>query len=265
MLPENSGLFLFSLSSSCVSYVASFSGLFLFSLSSSECTKCCQRNWIVFVFFVFVLCTLCCQFLWIVFVFFVFVLCILCCQFLWIVFVFFVFVLCNVASFLATSSQCTKTMLPVSLLFLFSWQHSFLCLRPVYPMLPGFSGLTKFSLSSSCVSYVARFSGLFLFSLSSSTCVHYVARKQKLDCFCFLCLRQSVPMLPVSLDCFCFLCLRQHSVPGRCQKTLDCFCFLCLRLVYLCCQKKSGLKLFSLSSSCTNVARETGFVFVLCT
>ena len=70
-------------------------------------------------------------------VFFVFVLCTLCCQFLCIVF-------------------------------------GVVCLRLVYPMLPVSLYCFLVCLSSSCVPYVASFSGLF-FVCWSSSCVPYVA------------------------------------------------------------------------------------------
>jgi hypothetical protein len=62
-------------------------------------------------------------------------LCTQCCQFLWIVFVLFVFLLCLVYPMLPVSLDC----------------FCFVCLPPV-----------------SCVPYVASFSGMFLFCLSSS-------------------------------------------------------------------------------------------------
>ena len=166
-------VFLFCFSSSCVSYVASFSGLSMF-----DCP--------------FVLCILCCQFLWIVHVWLPlrlvypmlpvsldcpcliapsscvsyvasfsglsmfdcpsscvsyvasfsglsmfdcpFVLCILCCQFLWIV-------------------------------------HVWLPLRLVYPMLPVSLDCPCLIAPSSCVSYVASFSGLSMFDCPFVLCI----------------------------------------------------------------------------------------------
>ena len=169
------------LSSSCVPYVASFSGFVLF---------CCLRlvypmlpvSLDLFYFVVFVLCTLCCQFLWICFMFFVFVLCTLCCQFLWIVFA-------------LLSLSCVPYVASFSGFVLFC------CLRLVYPMLPVFLDLlcfVVFVLCTLCCQFL-----WICFVLLSSSCVPYVASFSGFVLFCFL--RLVYPMLPVSLNLFCFV------------------------------------------------------------
>ena len=206
------------LSSSCVPYVASFSGFVLF---------CCLRlvypmlpvSLDCFCFVVFVLCTLCCQFLWICFIllssscvpyvasfsglfllcclrlvyptlpvsldlfyFVVFLLCTLCCQFLWI-------------CFILLSSSCVPYVASFSGLFLLC------CLCLVYPMLPVSLDLFCFVVFVLCTLCCQFF--WICFVLLSSTCVPYVASFSGFVLFC--CLRLVYPMLPVSLDLFCFV------------------------------------------------------------
>ena len=222
--------------SSCVIYVTSFSGLSVFD-------------------YPFVLCTLCCQFLWIVrfwlplrlvytmlpvypdspflitpsscvpyvasfsglFVFdYPFVLCTLCCQFLLIVSFWLplrlVYPMLPVSldcSFLITPSSCVPYVASFSGLSVFYypfvlctlcyqllWIVSFwLPLRLVYPMLPVSLDFQLCISPSSCVPYVASFSGLSVLITPSSCC-------QFLWIVCFwLPLRLVYPMLPVSLDC----------------------------------------------------------------
>ena len=126
--------FCLSSSSSCVTYVVSFSVCPMF-LVSLACLRLVYPMLPVsldcFCLFVFVLCTQCCQFLWIVFhdcpLCLSSSLCTLCCQFLCIVFVF--------------SNDC---------------------LRPcLVPNVASFSGLSMFVCPSSCVPYVVSFSVLF--------------------------------------------------------------------------------------------------------
>ena len=218
--------------SSCVPYVASFSGLSVFDYPFVLCTLCYQFLWIVsfdypFVLlpvsldclflitpsscvpyvtsfsglsvsdYPFVVCTLCCQFLSIVsfvlplrFVYpmlpvsldgqfllplhlvasfselsvsdYPFVLCTLCCQFLWIV-------------------------------------RSWLPLRLVYPMLPVSLDCPFLITHSSCVPYVASFSGLSVFDYPFVLCTLccqflWIVRF-------WLTLRLVYPMMLVSLDC----------------------------------------------------------------
>ena len=178
--------------SSCVPYVASFSGLSVFDYPFVLCTLCYQFLWIVSLrvpyvasfsgLSVLITPSSCCQFLWIVcfwlplrlvypmlpvsldcpFLDYPFVLCTLCCQFLWIV----------------------RFWLP---------------LRLVYPMLPVSLDCPFLITPSSCVPYVASFSGLSVFDYPFVLCtlccqflwiVHF-----------WLPLRLVYPMLPVSLDC----------------------------------------------------------------
>ena len=82
-----------------------------------------------------------------------------------------------------------------------------------------------------CVPNVANFSGLFLFSLSSSClmCTQCCQFLWIVFVFFVFVLSLVYPMLPISLDCFCFLCLR--LVYPMLSVSLDCFCFVCLRLV----------------------------------
>ena len=71
------------------------------------------------------------------------------------------------------------------------------------PYVASSSGLFLFCFSSSCVPYVASFSGLFLFCFSSS-CVPYVASVVVSNAYCVVWvffLRLVYPMLPVSPDC----------------------------------------------------------------
>ena len=222
--------------SSCVPYVASFSWLSVSDYPFVLCTLCCQFLWIVpfwlplrlvypmlpvsldCPFFItpsscvpyvtslsgmsvsdylFVLCTLCCQFLSI----FSFVLPLrlvypmlpvsLDCQF-WLP-------LRLVASF----SELSVSDYPFVLCILccqFPWiVRSWLPLRLVYPMLPVSLDCPFLITPSSCVPYVASFSGLSVFDYPFVLCNL---------CYQFLWivsfwlpLRLVYPMLPVSLDC----------------------------------------------------------------
>ena len=209
--------------SSCVPYVASFSGLSVFDYPFVLCTLCCQFLWIVrfwlplrlvypmlpvsldcpflitpsscipyvisfsgfSVFhYPFVLCTLCCQFLWIVrfwlplvsCVPYPFVLCTLCCQFLWIVR--FWLPLRLVYPMLPVSLDCQFLITPSS------------CV----PYVASFSGLSVCITPSSCVPYVASFSGLSVL-ITPSSCVPYVAS------FSGLSFDYPFVLLPVSLNC----------------------------------------------------------------
>ena len=164
--------------SSCVPYVASFSGLSVFDYPFVLCTLCYQFLWIVSFDYPFVLLpvSLDCQFLItpsscgpyvasfsrLSVLYYPFVLCTLCCQFLWTV-------------------------------------RFWLSLRLVYPMLPVSLDCPFLITPSSCVPYVASFSGLSVFDYPFVLCTL---------CYQFLwivrfwlSLRLVYPMLPVSLDC----------------------------------------------------------------
>ena len=178
MLPVSLDCPFFITPSSCVPYVTSFSGLSVSDYPFVLCTLCCQ--FLSIVSFVLALrlvypmlpVSLDCQFwlsLRLVASFselsvsdYPFVLCILCCQFLWIV----------------------RSKLP---------------LRLVYPMLPVSLDCPFLITPTSCVPYVASFSGLSVFDYPFVLCTL---------CYQFLWivsfwlpLRLVYPMLPVSLDC----------------------------------------------------------------
>ena len=183
--------------SSCVPYVTSFSGL-----SVSD--------------YPFVLWTICCQFLSIVSLYYPLVLCTPFCQFLWIVSFDYPFVFLPVSLdclFLITPSSCVLYVTRVSGLSVsdypfvlctlccqFLWIVCFwLPLRLVYPILPVSLDCPFMITPSSCVPYVASFSGLSIFDYPFVLCtlccqflwiVHF-----------WLPIRLVYPMLPVSLDC----------------------------------------------------------------
>ena len=183
--------------SSCVAYVTSFSGLSVFDYPFVLCTLCCQFLWIVCFWLPLRLVypmlpvSLDCQFLItpsscgpyvasfsrLSVLYYPFVLCTLFCQFLWIV------------SFDTPSSCCQ-----------FLWIVCFwLPLRLVYPMLPESLDFQFLITPSSCVPYVASFSGLFVFDYPFVLCTLccqflWIVRF-------WLPLRLVYPMLPVSLDC----------------------------------------------------------------
>ena len=280
MLPVSPDLFYCR--SSCVPYVASFSGPFLIALRLVYAMLPVSPDlfWLPFV-----LCTLCCQFLRTFFdcpsscVPYVasfsgpfllhFVLCTLCCQ------------------FLRIFCDCPSSCVP----YVASFAGSFLIvLRLVYPMLPVSPDLfwlpfvlctlccqflrTFFDCPSSCVPYVASFSGPFLlpfvlctlccqflrtFFDCPSSCVRYVA---SFSGSFLIALRPVYPMLPVSPDLFwlpfvlCTLC---------CQ-FLRTF-FIALRLVYPMLPVSPDL-LYCRSSCVPYVASFSGpflLPFVLCT
>ena len=310
--------------SSCVPNVASFSGL-----SVSD--------------YPFVLCTLCCQFLWIVRFWlplrlvypmlpvsldcpflitpsscvtyatsfsglsvsdYPFVLCTLWCQFLRIVrfwlplrLVYPMLLVSLDCQFLITPSSCVPYVASFSGLFVFDypfvlctlcyqllWIVSFwLPLRLVYPMLPVSLDCQFCITPSSCVPYVASFSGLSVLITPSSCC-------QFLWIVCFwLPLRLVYPMLTVSLDCP-FLITPSSCVPyvasfsglsvfdypfvlcNLCNQFLWIVSFwLPLRLVYPMLPVSLDCPFLITPSSCVpNVASFSGlsvsdYPFVLCT
>ena len=182
--------------SSCGPYVASFSGLSVLITPSS----CCQFLWIVCFWLPLRLVypmlpvSLDCQFLitpsscvpydasfsWLLVLYYHFVLCTLCCQFLWIVSFDYPFVLLPVSLnclFLITPSSCVPYVASFSGLSVLDYPFvlctqccQFLCivrfwlpLRLVYPMLPVSLDCPFLITPSSCVPYVASFSGLSVF------------------------------------------------------------------------------------------------------
>ena len=229
--------------SSCVPYVASFSGLSVFDYPFVLCTLCYQFLWIVRFWLPLRLVypmlpvSLDCQFLItpsscgpyvasfsrLSVLYYAFVLCTLFCQFLWIVSFDYPFVLLPVfldCLFLITPSSCVPYVASFSGLFVFDYPF-FLCtlccqflwivrfwlpLRLVYPMLPVSLDFPFLITPSSCVPYVASFSGLSVFDYPFVLCTL---------CYQFLWivsfwlpLRLVDHMLPVSLDCQFWLPLR---------------------------------------------------------
>ena len=189
MLPESLDCQFLITPSSCVPYVASFSGLSVFDYPFVLCTLCCQFLWIVRFWLPLRLVypmlpvSLDCPFLitpsscvpyvasfyWLSIFDYPFVLCTLCYQFLWIV-------------------------------------RFWLALRLVYPMLPVSLDCSFLITPSSCVPYVASFSGLSVFYYPFVLCTLCY---QLLWIVSFsLPLRLVCPMLPVSLDCQFWLPLR---------------------------------------------------------
>ena len=209
MLPVSLDCPFFITPSSCVPYVTSLPGLSISDYPFVLCTLCCQ--FLSIVSFVLALrlvypmlpVFLDCQFwlpLRLVASFselsvsdYPFVLCILCCQFLWIV----------------------RSWLPLRLVYQccqFHWIVRFwLPLRLVYPMLPVSLDCPFLITPSSCVPYVASFSGLSVFDYPF---VLWTLCCQFLSIVSFvLPLRLVYPMLPVSLDCT-FLITPSYCVPN---------------------------------------------------
>ena len=233
--------------SSCVPYVASFSGLSVFDYPFVLCTLCCQFLWIVcfwlplHLVYPMLPVSLDCQFLitpWscvpyvasfsrLSVLYYPFVLCTLFCQFLWIVSFDYPFVLLPVSLdclFLITPSSCVPYVTRVSGLSVsdypfvlctlccqFLWIVRFwLPLRLVYPMLPVSLDCPFLITPSSCVPYVASFSGLSIFDYPFVLCTLccqflWIVRF-------WLPLRLVYPMLPVSLD-YPFLITPSSCVP----------------------------------------------------
>ena len=310
--------------SSCVSYVASFSGLSVLNYPFVLCTQCCQFLWIVRFWLPLRLVypmlpvSLDCPFLITpsscvpyvasfsgLSVFdYPFVLCNLCYQFLWIVS--FWLPLCLVdtmlpvsldCQFLITPSSCVPYVASFSGLSVFDYPfvlctqccqflwivRFWLPLRLVYPMLPVSLDCPFLITPSSCVPYVASFSGLSVFDYPFVLCTL---------CYQFLWivsfwlhLRLVDHMLPVSLDCqFCitpsscvpyfanFSGLSVLITPSSCCQFLWIVCFwLPLRLVYPMLPESLDFQFLITPSSCVPyVASFSGlfvfdYPFVLCT
>ena len=193
--------------SSCVPYVASFSGLSVFDYPFVLCTLCCQFLWIarfllplrlvypmlpVSLDFPFLITPSSCvpyvaSFSGLLVFYYPFVLCTLCCQFLWIVSFDYPFVLLPVSLdclFLITPSSCVPYVNRVSglsdsdypfvlctLCCQFLWIVRFwLPLRLGYPMLPVSLDCPFLITPSSCVPYVASFSGMSIFDYPFVLC-----------------------------------------------------------------------------------------------
>ena len=193
--------------SSCVPNVASFSGLSVSDYPFVLYTQCCQFLWIVCFWLPLRLVypmlpvSLDCQFLitpsscvpydasfsWLLVLYYHFVLCTLCCQFLWIVSFDYPFVLLPVSLnclFLITPSSCVPYVASFSGLSVLDYPFvlctqccQFLCivrfwlpLRLVYPMLPVSLDCPFLITPSSCVPYVASFSGLSVFDYPFVLC-----------------------------------------------------------------------------------------------
>ena len=193
--------------SSCVPYVTSFSGLSVFDYPFVLCTLCCQFLWIVRFWLPLCLVypmlpvSVDCQFLItpsscgpyvasfsrLSVLYYPFVLCTLFCQFLWIVSFDYPFVLLPVSLdclFLITPSSCVPYITRVSGLSVsdypfvlctlccqFLWIVRFwLPHRLVYPMLLVSLDCPFLITPSSCVPYVASFSGLSVFDYPFVLC-----------------------------------------------------------------------------------------------
>ena len=230
--------------SSCVPYATSFSGLSVFDYPFVLCTLCCQFLWIVCfwlplrLMYPMLPVSLDCQFLItpsscgpyvasfsrLSVLYYPFVLCTLFCQFLSIVSFDYPFVLLPVSLdclFFITPSSCVPYVTRVSrfsvsdypfvlctLCYQLLWIVSFwLPLRLVYPMLPVSLDFQFCITTSSCVPYVASFSGLSVL-ITPSFCCQF----RWIVCF-WLPLRLVYPMLPVSLDCP-FLIIPSSCVPN---------------------------------------------------
>ena len=222
--------------SSCVPYVASFSGMSVFDYPFVLCTQCCQFLWIVRFWLPLRLVypmlpvSLDCPFLITpsscvpyvasfsgLSVFdYPFVLCTLCYQFLWIVsfwlplgLVYHMLPVSLDYQFCITPSSCVpyfasfsglSVLITPSSCCQFLWIVCFwLPLRLVYPMLPESLDCQFLITPSSCVPYVASFSGLSVFDYPFVLCTLccqflWIVRF-------WLPLRLVYPMLPVSLDC----------------------------------------------------------------
>ena len=100
------------------------------------------------------------------------------------------------------------------------------------PYVASFSGLFLFCFLRSCVPYVASFSGLFLFCFLRS-CVPYVASFSGLFLFCFL--RSCVPYVASFSGLFLFCFLRSCVTYVASFSGLFLFCFSSF-LCTLCCQ-----------------------------
>ena len=255
MLPVSLDCPFFITPSSCVPYVTSLPGLSISDYPFVLCTLCCQFLSIVsFVLalrlvypmlpvfldcqfwlplrlvasfselsvsdYPFVLCILCCQFLWIVRSWLPLRLVYQCCQFHWIVrfwlplrLVYPMLPVSLDCPFLITPSSCVPYVASFSglsvfdypfvlcnLCYQFLWIVSFwLPLRLVDPMLPVSLDCQFCITPSSCVPYVASFSGLYVFDYPFVLCTQccqflWIVRF-------WLPLRLVYPMLPVSLDC----------------------------------------------------------------
>ena len=271
--------------SSCVPYVASFSGLSVFDYPFVLCTLCNQFLWIVSFWLPLRLVDpmLIVSFSLVIVSFFSvfdypFVLCTQCCQFLWIVrfwlplrLVYPMLPVSLDCPFLITPSSCIPYVISFSgfsvfdypfvlctLCCQFLWIVCFwLPLRLVYPMLPVSLDCQFLITPSSCVPYVASFSGLSVFDYPFVLCTL---------CYQFLWivsfwlpLRLVDHMLPVSLDC-------QFVLPLRCTPCQ----FLCvITPSYV--ASFSGLSVFDYPFVlCTYVTRVSGlsvsdYPFVLCT
>ena len=217
--------------SSCGPYVASFSRLSVLYYPFVLCTLFCQFLWIVSFDYPFVLLPVsldclflitpssCVPYVTRVSGFSVsdypFVLCTLCCQFLWIVSFDYPFVLLPVSLdclFLITPSSCVPYVTRVSGLSVFDYPfvlctlccqflwivRFWLPLRLVYPMLPVSLDCPFLITPSSCVPYVASFSGLSIFDYPFVLCT--LCCQFLLIVRFWLPLRLVYPMLPESLD-----------------------------------------------------------------
>ena len=252
--------------SSCVPYATSFSGLSVFDYPFVLCTLCCQFLWIVCfwlplrLMYPMLPVSLDCQFLItpsscgpyvasfsrLSVLYYPFVLCTLFCQFLSIVSFDYPFVLLPVSLdclFFITPSSCVPYVTRVSrfsvsdypfvlctLCYQLLWIVSFwLPLRLVYPMLPVSLDFQFCITTSSCVPYVASFSGLSVL-ITPSFCCQF----RWIVCF-WLPLRLVYPMLPVSLDCPFLI------IPSSCVSNVASFSGLSVSdypfvLCTLCCQ-----------------------------
>ena len=236
MLPVSLDCPFLIIPSSCVPNVASFSGLFVSDYPFVLCTLCCQFLWIVHFWLplrlvypmlpvsldcpFFITPSSCVPYVaslsgFSVF-YYPFVLCTLCYQFLWIVS--FWLPLRLVDHMLPVSLDCQLCITPSSCVPYFAsfsglsvlitpssccqflWIVCFwLPLRLVYPMLPESLDCHFLITPSSCVPYVASFSGLSVFDYPFVLCTLFC---QFLWIVRFwLPLRLVYPMLPVSLDC----------------------------------------------------------------
>ena len=320
MLPvSQDGSFLIT-PSSCVPNVASFSRLSVSDYPFVLCTLCCQFLWIVHFWLplrlvypmlpvpldcpFFITPSSCVPYVaslsgFSVF-YYPFVLCTLCYQFLWIVS--FWLPLRLVDHMLPVSLDCQFCITPSSCVPYFAsfsglsvlitpssccqflWIVCFwLPLRLVYPMLPESLDCHFLITPSSCVPYVASFSGLSVFDYPFVLCTLFC---QFLWIVRFwLPLRLVYPMLPVSLDCqFCitpsscvpyvasFSGLSVLITPSSCCQFLWIVCFwLPLRLVYPMFPVSLDCPFLITPSSCVpnvasfSVLSVSDYPFVLCT
>ena len=222
--------------SSCGPYVASFSRLSVLYYPFVLCTLFFQFLWIVSFDYPFVLLPVSLDCLFLITpsscvpyvtrvsglsVFdYLFVLCTLCCQFLWIVrfwlplrLVYPMLPVSLDCPFLITPSFCVPYVASFSGLSIFDYPfvlctlccqfllivRFWLPLRLVYPMLPESLDWQILITPSSCVPYVASFSGLSVFDypfVLGTLCCQFLWIVRF-----WLPLRLVYPMLPVSLDC----------------------------------------------------------------